>query len=304
MNGCKSQRGQIFVLTALSLTMVLGFSGLVIDVGSWYRAKRQLQASADAAALAGAQALPDRTKATQLAVDYADGNGGGLDPNDITFDPTFSTNDTIAVKVSKQEPGFFSRIFNTSPASVGATAKARIGSPSQARYVAPMVVSEQHRLIRGTAGCPCFGVETKLDFDPMGAPGAFGMLNLDGGSGTPGTSDEAFWIKHGFDKYLPLGDYRSDPGAKFSSGNLQSALQDRIGTVLLFPVFRTLVDQGQNADYLIIGWIGFWLDDYVVHGNNATLTGHFTEFLASGILSSTGTGSPPAFGVRSIRLIG
>jgi Flp pilus assembly protein TadG len=304
MNGFNNQRGQIFLLTALSLTMVLGFSGLVIDVGAWYRSKRQLQASADAAALAGAQALPDRTKAATLALDYADGNGGGLDPNDISIDSTLSTDDTIAVKVAKQEPGFFSRIFNTNPASVGATAKARIGSPSQARYVAPMVVNEKHPLIGGTAGCPCFGVETTMDFDPMGAPGAFGMLNLQGGNGTPGTSDEAFWIKHGFDKYLPLGDYRSDPGAKFSSTNIQSALQDRVGTVLLFPVFRTLDNQGQNAEYEIIGWIGFLLDDYVVHGNRATLTGHFTEFLASGLLSSTGGSSPAAFGVKSIRLIG
>jgi hypothetical protein len=129
------------------------------------------------------------------------------------------------------------------------------------------------------------------------------MLNLDGGNGTPGSSDEAEWILHGFNKYLGLGDYRSDPGAKFSSQNIQGALDDRIGTVLLFPVFRTLDLQGQNARYDIIGWIGFHLDSYVAHGNNATLTGYFTTFIAQGILADQGPGSPSSFGVKSIELI-
>jgi hypothetical protein len=132
------------------------------------------------------------------------------------------------------------------------------------------------------------------------------MLNLDGGSGTPGTSQESDWITKGDDKYLGLGDYRSDPGAKFTSGgNIQAALQDRIGTVLLFPVYDTLKLQGQNATYDIIGWIGFHLDSYDIHGNTATLTGYFTEYIAQGIQagSGSGSGSPATFGVKTIQLI-
>jgi hypothetical protein len=146
---------------------------------------------------------------------------------------------------------------------------------------------------------------TTMDYDPMGAPGAYGMLNLGGGS-NPGASEEADWILHGFDKYLGLGNYRSDPGAKFSSSNIQDALQARMGTVLLFPVFRTLDEQGQNAVYEIIGWIGFHLNSFEVHGNNATLHGYFTEFIAQGILASTGgggSGPSSSFGVKSIQLI-
>jgi hypothetical protein len=41
-----------------------------------------------------------------------------------------------------------------------------------------------------------------------------------------------------------------------------------------------------------------------VAGNNATLTGYFTEFIAQGILSSSGSGIPSTFGVKSIQLIG
>ena len=146
-----------------------------------------------------------------------------------------------------------------------------------------------------------------MDYDPMGAPGAFGMLNLDGENGTIGSSTEAAWITDGFDKYLGLGKYQSDPGAKFSSSNIQGALDDRIGTVLLFPVFKTLDGTGQNAQYDIIGWIGFYLQSYDVHGNNATLHGYFTTYIARGILSqhSPGSGGVPSsfFGVKTIQLI-
>jgi uncharacterized membrane protein len=55
----RDQEGQAFVLTYVCLAVLLGMSALVLDVGAWYQAQRQLQASVDAAALAGAQAMPD-----------------------------------------------------------------------------------------------------------------------------------------------------------------------------------------------------------------------------------------------------
>ena len=55
----RSTQGQATVLTVVFLVVLLGMAALVLDVGSWYRAKRAAQSTADAAALAGAQALPD-----------------------------------------------------------------------------------------------------------------------------------------------------------------------------------------------------------------------------------------------------
>ena len=133
------------------------------------------------------------------------------------------------------------------------------------------------------------------------------MLNLDGENGTVGSSKEAAWIDKGFDKYLGLGKYKSDPGAKFESNNIRDALDGRIGTVLLFPVFKTLTGSGQNAEYDIIGWIGFHLTGYTTNGNEATLTGYFTQYIARGILAkkSPGSGGVPSsfFGVKTIQLI-
>jgi Flp pilus assembly protein TadG len=299
----KRENGQAMVLTVIFLAGLLGMAALVLDVGSWYREKRQLQLTADAAALAGAQALPGSpSSATALAIQYAQTNGRPVVQNDIAITSDLSSNDTIAVNAKSNAPGFFSKLFGIDSVKVNASATARSALAAQALYVAPMVVSKYHPLLAGP-GCPCYKQDTTLPFDPMGAPGAFGMLNLDGANGTLGSNDEANWILDGFSKYLPLGIYQSDPGAKFSSGgNIQAALDDRMNTILLFPVFDTLNGTGQNAQYNIIGWVGFYLDGYDVHGNVATLTGHFTHYIAKGIQASSGT-TQPDFGVRVIQLI-
>jgi Flp pilus assembly protein TadG len=306
----KSERGQAFVLAAVAMVMLMGMAALVLDVGNWFRDKRRLQGTADAAALAGAQQLPDDSSAAQgQAMSYANKNGGDVAPADVVITSQYQPNDTISVTGRRNDPGIFSKVIAIPSADITARAKARVGPPAQALHVAPMVVYCGHSLIQNCNNdhTPQFGVDTTMNYDPMGAPGAFGMLNLDGENGTIGSSTEANWITKGYDKYLGLGKYKSDPGAKFSSLNLQSALDDRMHTVLLFPVFRTLDDQGQNAQYDIIGWIGFYLQSYDIHGNSATLHGYFTQYIAQGILSTSapGTGGVPSsfFGVKSIQLI-
>jgi hypothetical protein len=304
----RDERGQAIVLMTLSLVVIMGMATLVLDVGSWYHTKRRLQGTADAAALAGAQLLPtDSSGAQSQALAYANKNGGDVAGANITVTSTVLPNDTISVRARKTDPGIFSSIFGIASADIDARAKARVGPPTKARYVAPMVVDCEHPLIHNCDGnsTPDFGINTTMDYDPMGAPGAYGMLNL-GGVQNPGSSEEAEWILHGFDQYLGLGNYRSDPGAKFSSSNIQDALEARKGTVLLFPVFRVLSGTGQNAIYEIIGWIGFHLTAFEVHGNNAVLHGYFTEFIAQGILTGTGgggSGPSSSFGVKSIQLI-
>jgi hypothetical protein len=65
------ETGQVMpLLLCGALVVMLGFAAFAIDVGRAYYAKRQLQASADAAALAGAQNLPDPGAAMALAQQY------------------------------------------------------------------------------------------------------------------------------------------------------------------------------------------------------------------------------------------
>jgi hypothetical protein len=65
------ERGQILPIVVLALLALLGVSAFAIDVAYAYYAKRQLQAATDAAALAGAQDLPDTATAVTTASHYA-----------------------------------------------------------------------------------------------------------------------------------------------------------------------------------------------------------------------------------------
>ncbi|MGH3032023.1 MAG: pilus assembly protein TadG-related protein, partial [Gaiellaceae bacterium] len=137
MNSRKNACGQAAVLTVIFMTVLLGMAAAVLDVGSWYRADRQLQATVDAAALAGAQALPESAgDADALAREYAEKNGGGL--QDVSFSTTVIANDTIEITGERAAPGFFAKLFGVDSVQVHATAKARSGVLANARWAAPI----------------------------------------------------------------------------------------------------------------------------------------------------------------------
>jgi Flp pilus assembly protein TadG len=300
----RNQTGQATILTLVFLTVLLGMAALVLDVGSWYRADRDTQSTADSAALAGAQALPDSTAdASSLASSYASKNGGGLDG--VSFSSSYGTNDTIKVTIKKPAQGIFTRLFGVSSINVGSKATARTALISSAKYVAPIVVKNMHPKLLGTAGCPCFDPSnvTTIPLGRNGAPGAFDLLNLDGSRGGTSPGILADWMLKGYDGYLDIGQYYSDPGAKWDSSEMHDALDQRIGTTLLFPVYDDLIGTGSNAQYHVIGWVGFHLLSYEARGSSGSITGYFTEVIWSGLQATSGSGQPPNFGARSVQLI-
>lgn len=84
--------GQALVFTAVILTAFIGVTGVAVDAGKGYYAYELLKESTNAAALAGAGALPDTTSANTYAIDYgsksAEFNSNGIMTN-VTTTPTF-----------------------------------------------------------------------------------------------------------------------------------------------------------------------------------------------------------------------
>ena len=209
-----TESGQAVVIMAVFLVVVIGAVGMVLDVGSWYRADRAAQAAADAAALAGAQELIHGTSpATARANEYATKNGGG--DLQITFSRRVVDNDLITVDVTRPAPGFFTKLFGIDSVQVHAHATARAGIPGRARYVAPITVNEQHPMLQ----CGCFNDPTQVTLINLHSPGggdaagAFGLLNLDSqqSGGNIGSNILADWIRNGYQDALPLGIVRLSP---------------------------------------------------------------------------------------------
>ena len=299
----RSDRGQATVLTLVFLVVLLGMAALVLDIGSWYRADRATQNTADAAALAGAQALPSNPgNANTLALQYVGKNGGGT-PS-VTLQSKFATNDTVKVNVTRPATGVFTKLFGVRTVTVGSHASARASLMDQAKYVAPIGVNILNPKLKGTSTCPCFGSTnlTTLPLGKTGAPGAFDLLNIDSSHGGTGPSILANWILKGYDGYLSLGDYFSDAGAKWNSSEVQNALDARDGTELLFPVYDTIKGSGAGAQYHVIAWVGFHMTSHEEHGSTGSITGWFTEVVWTGIASTSATGQPN-LGARVVNLV-
>ena len=318
----RSDSGQALVITVIFMICLLGGVALTLDVGSWYREHRQAQTTADAAALAAAQFLPNTVTAKSAAQTYADDNGGSLDAvKGVDFSKSILDNDTVTVHVTRTAPGFFSKLFKVDSVSVHAHAAARSDVPVAARWAAPIAVNKLHPMLSGVdvatnQQCPCFGPDhaTTIPLGKTGAPGAFALVNLDDSiNGAVGATTLGQWISKGFDGYLKLtddgGDYLSDPGAKWNDGPIQNALQSRFGSDLLFPVYDTLTGSGSNAEYHVIGWVAFHLmsdaSGGAVSGGgvSGSITGYFTQVIWDGIQGSSGQSTGTDFGVHSIELI-
>ena len=312
----RNERGQAMVLTVIFLVVLLGMCALVLDVGSWYRADRDTQSTADAAALAGAQALPENpAQALTLAQQYA-GKNGGLGSGTITISSNIVPNDTISVKVKRSAPGFFSKAVGVKSVTVASTGVARAEGVSSVKYVAPITVHYKHPLLNCTGPSsnpkcnPDFTQDTTLDLEDLhqkgggNGSGAFGLLNLNYGdsTGNIGAGTLAGWLTNGYQDYLPTGIYYSAPSANFNNSQFGAALDSVIGKEVLFPVYRLLTGPGSNAKYDIIGWVGFVIKSYSTNGSTGTITGHFTSYTADGIQQTTG--GNPYFGVKKVQLVG
>jgi putative Flp pilus-assembly TadE/G-like protein len=311
-----NQRGQSMVLSLVFLTVLLGMSALVLDVGSWYRAHRSAQSTADASALAAAQGLPDTAQATALANEYAGKNTGtapGTGGLQVTFSQQDFETDTVQVVYTKPHPGFFAKLFGLDNVNVKGKATARAWNVGQVKGVAPITVNYKHPLLNCTRGArptcnPQFGSPTTLTLEDLhhsggkDAAGAFGLINLDQSDPNPGAGTLADWLRNGYPGYLPLGNYESSTGANFNNSQFTSALDYQIGNELMFPVYRLIRGPGGNAIYDIIGWVGFVITSYTTSGSDGVIYGNFSRYIADGISSEHGGGAAEGLGVHKIEL--
>jgi hypothetical protein len=122
-------RGQVIVLTAFAMVVVLGFGALAVDIGFFAHTKRDLQNDADAMALAGAQELPDTMSADTKAYEWGTNNDVDLAGElvSIEFDTTCSGQsepNTITVRLERTHPTYLARVLGITEGTMHACATA------------------------------------------------------------------------------------------------------------------------------------------------------------------------------------
>ncbi len=144
MNVRRSERGQMLIMTAFELTLLIGFLALAGDVGVLFHSKRHMQIAADAAATAavmndyngGVNATGFSN--TQAAINAASANGytDGKDGVNVTVNqpPASGYHKTagyVEVIVSKPDPLYFFK-FLTGNSTTTVAARAVAGDPEGA----------------------------------------------------------------------------------------------------------------------------------------------------------------------------
>jgi hypothetical protein len=120
----KQEDGQVMIIFAFAMVVLLGFAALVIDLGMVQVAKKKMQNAAEAAALAGAQDLPKVSDAISAAKSVAGVNG--VSPTSIKIQVPYGGDPTqIEVVCTINVPYSFARIFGFTDTDVSGRAVAR-----------------------------------------------------------------------------------------------------------------------------------------------------------------------------------
>jgi len=285
----REEKGATIVIVALCMTVMIGFTALIVDVGNLYLNKTRLVNMADAAALAGVQDLPGSPQlAIASANNYALQNGMNSDVVGVILS---NNNTVVTVNVARTVPFFFAQIFEMTSANVRARAVAAIRPITGISGVVPFGVAKQ-TLVYGTT-------YTLKDGAGDGYNGNYGALAL-GGNGANVYRGN---IEDGYSGLLSIGDWVStEPGNM--SGPTGSGVDYRIGLdptatfatvqkgsprILVVPIIESL-DVNGRSQVKIVGFAAFFLEGVGGHGNKNYVTGKFMQMVIPGDSSTGGTG--------------
>ena len=120
----RRSRGQVMVIFALFLTVLISLIALSLDVGNILAERRAVQNAVDAAAMAGGRLilLEETADAEAQAKSYVDINGYDSDLADVTFPNDYS----IVVETTEEVRSFFLHAFYDGPWQVSARAVAEV----------------------------------------------------------------------------------------------------------------------------------------------------------------------------------
>jgi Flp pilus assembly protein TadG len=173
------ERGQVLMLTAALAPMLLGMTGMAIDIGGYAGHKRHLQNAADSIALAAAQDLckvtcTDTSAAAANANVWASKNN--INPSDVTLTFTGgSITPTVRATIQVNHTFAFMRVLGISSKGIGASATAIKASFGGGAGIVPWSITQ------ATIDAVTNGALVTMKYDTTGSnTGNFGAIRIDG----------------------------------------------------------------------------------------------------------------------------
>ncbi len=298
----KGEKGAASIIVALCMTVLLGFTALVIDVGIITSEKSRISNAADAAALAGAQELiRDKSNVYNVVNQYLESNS--VDPVDAEI-VVFDSDTKVGVTVKEEVDYYFARILGFDKNNVKAEAVAMC-APVIGIYegIRPFAIEQQTLEFEQTY--------TLKEGGGSGSNGNYGALALSGN----GASTYVRNIVEGYDGYLRVGDY-----VDTEPGNMSGPTSQGINTLISHcthiprctynqydedcPRIITVImveslDVNGRSEVRIAGFAKFFLIEVEGHGRESIVTGKFIKMVMSGDLGETQTD----FGLKGVKLI-
>ena len=290
----KSERGNVAVMFAISMTVLLGATAMVVDIGRLYHEKRILQNAMDASALAGAQGLlTSQARASTLAKEYADKNAFPIGSGDLTI-----TSQSIKVAKESTVPMTFARILAIQQASVSASAKAEVGLLKSVKRITPITIEYT-----------AIPHETQLKCDNPGKnKGNCGYLDIN----SNGASGLATNIINGVELAPGTKFVQTEPGQKW--GPVKNAFQTLIDNdatkphcqsaatadkscdrIIIIPLIKTWAGVNGKSLVEIVGFASYWLERVE---DDKQIVGKFKETVSSGEIGGSGPGN--VYGVKLV----
>lgn len=132
--------GQVMILFAIGLAVLMGFVAMAVDVGAATATKAKMQSAADAAALAGAQELPESpSQAVTYAQTYAAANGINLSDMSISIE---NDDHNIVVSVNHTMPTYFARVLGKNSVDIAVDSTATSGYAASVPWIVPFAIPQ------------------------------------------------------------------------------------------------------------------------------------------------------------------
>jgi hypothetical protein len=293
----KEEKGNTLILAAFSLIGLLGMGGLAIDGGLIYMTKSELQKTANAAVLSGAQELTGQEDVVNKIVNdilAAHKESESMENLQITMEKK------VAIDLKKTVKLTFARLIGFEKVDVKVHSAASLGAMGRVVGAAPLGIDESIPLE--------FYKTYQLKVDSSGVDsGNFGILALGG----PGARTYEENLRYGYQEELKIGD-TIDTQTGNIAGKTRDVIQERIngcpGTVndyddrncsriLLVPIYKPYdFDQNQLKIIQITGFAYFYITD-PMDMNDTSVKGVFIKRTGTGFFEE-GSSDRGAYSIR------